>query len=916
VRSLSLSILFASLLAFSSPAEAVTLTITTDGTVSGAVGAVAATGSQVCNPDPGGSGGGTCVFDFPAGTFLRLGADSPNTPGILSGGTGDAAGCGTSTCSFTLNVDSFIRGTFGAGQGPYASVQMVLEGTGKGSILTNNNTCQNWELGYSACTIYYGIGSVVRLQGVSVPGNIFDGFSAGGGDASGCASSTAPCEFTLTTIGTIHAAYSPLTSIAVQPNAVTIGVGQSNLFSAFGTFASTATRQIFSGVGRWTTRSPMATARFGLAAAGLNNRVYAIGGVDGFCPSSPCPFSPLKTVEMYNPAAFDFGTSDQWSPRAPMLTAREGLAVAVANGQIYALGGHTLGGGAVASMEVYDPVADTWTAMAPMNTVRAGLAAAVLNNIIYAAGGADGASTLDTLEAYDVASNTWTTKTPMTFARTGLALAAVNGRLYAIAGGPNSGLVEEYDPATDAWTTKAPMPSGRAAVTAGVIDGLIYVVAGNSTLPVPGSIDVYNPAADTWVSLGAPPTARGNFGLGVLDSRLFVAGGSDAGNIALAMLEAFRPPETIWTSGNTSVATISFNNGNALALSTGTSMIRARSVGISSGAQSATLTVATGGGGGGPQISLGLPGSASTQVGQADWGCGSFFFSGGTGTSASATINYGDGTGVQTLPLIVPPPVSGPCTPVGGGTPTGVFAFSHAYATIGTFHVSLTVTNDTTHASQGGGFDVQVAEGNGGGDDNGCFLVSTNFIAGAVPFDTVHMKVFDRATGDLVFEADVPLGVMDLGSAPAGLYRVEFTVPAGYLITPAQIEFDGICGQPIVLTAYITVADTTPPIIASVVPSSNSLWPPSHQMVPISVAVAVTDAVDPAPACSIASVTSNEPVGATSPDWSFSANSLLVSLRAERDSARVYSIRVACTDHSGNTATGVTTVRVDHDKGN
>ncbi|HMB81802.1 MAG TPA: hypothetical protein VKI43_17120, partial [Vicinamibacterales bacterium] len=183
VKSFSRAILLLCLCVWYRPAEAAKLTITTDGTVSGAVGVIAP-GSNVCNPNPGGgAGGGTCVFDYPAGTFLRVSADAPNTPGFFSDGTGDAAACATSTCSFVINQDSFIKATFGIVPGPYASITMVLGGAGKGAVRTDNDTCQNWELNFSACTIYYAPGSLVTLEGDSVAGNIFDGFSGAAGDA-------------------------------------------------------------------------------------------------------------------------------------------------------------------------------------------------------------------------------------------------------------------------------------------------------------------------------------------------------------------------------------------------------------------------------------------------------------------------------------------------------------------------------------------------------------------------------------------------------------------------------------------------------------------------------------------------------------------------------------------------------------
>ena len=86
----------------------------------------------------------------------------------------------------------------------------------------------------------------------------------------------------------------------------------------------------------------------------------------------------------------------------------------------------------------------------------------------------------------------------------------------------------------------------------------------------------------------------------------------------------------------------------------------------------------------------------------------------------------------------------------------------------------------------------------------------------------------------------------------------------------------------------VTVRDKTAPVIASVKPSVTVLTPPDHRMVPVTVAVTMSDLVDASPVCRITSVLSNEPISGTgtgdlSPDWYLTGN-LTVNLRAERKS--------------------------------
>jgi hypothetical protein len=127
----------------------------------------------------------------------------------------------------------------------------------------------------------------------------------------------------------------------------------------------------------------------------------------------------------------------------------------------------------------------------------------------------------------------------------------------------------------------------------------------------------------------------------------------------------------------------------------------------------------------------------------------------------------------------------------------------------------------------------------------------------------------------------------------------------------------------------VAVTDTVPPVIASIVANPDTLWPPNHKLVPVSITASATDC-DPSPTCRIVSVTANEPVrgpgsGNTDPDWvitdpgpKVSPAVLGVALRAERaggGEGRVYRIDVTCADASGNTTAGNTTVTVPHDQG-
>jgi hypothetical protein len=120
----------------------------------------------------------------------------------------------------------------------------------------------------------------------------------------------------------------------------------------------------------------------------------------------------------------------------------------------------------------------------------------------------------------------------------------------------------------------------------------------------------------------------------------------------------------------------------------------------------------------------------------------------------------------------------------------------------------------------------------------------------------------------------------------------------------------------------VTVVDTTPPRIRSAKAKPSTLWPPNHKMVPVRIMLSVQDVCDAQPYCRIISVKSNEPVvgtggGDRAPDWVVTGN-LTLKLRAERSgkgNGRVYTIKVRCTDDSGNSSTKTVKVKVPHDRG-
>ena len=290
----------------------------------------------------------------------------------------------------------------------------------------------------------------------------------------------------------------------------------------------------------WTTKVSMPTARALLGTGTVGGTVYAVGGNSNG--------TVLATVEAYDP------NTNAWSPEASLPTARICPAVAGINGVLYAVGGDPTGNNnPVATVEAYDPATNTWMTRASMPTARYCLGVAVVNGILYAVGGAASNGTpLATLEAYDPTTNTWTTKASMPTARVDLGVAVINGILYAVGGfsiinnvGTNQATVEAYDPAANAWVTKASMPTARHRFGVGVINGILYAVGGQSSQSNPPTfasmLEAYDPSSDMWSTKAPMPTVRSSLGVTAINGVLYAVGGVTVSGALQATVEAYQP---------------------------------------------------------------------------------------------------------------------------------------------------------------------------------------------------------------------------------------------------------------------------------------------------------------------------------------------------------------------------------------
>lgn len=233
-----------------------------------------------------------------------------------------------------------------------------------------------------------------------------------------------------------------------------------------------------------------------------------------------------------------------------MNTARRNhIVIALPNGKILLTGGAANGNatGALASAELYDPVAHTFTTISPMNVARADHTLTLLpNGTVLVAGGFNDANiALQTAEIFNPTSNTFTLLTaPMISSRaehTSTLLA--NGKVLLAGGNDATGAslasAEIFDPVAGTFTASThAMNSVRQIHHADLLtNGRVLISGGFDTNGNPlASAEVYDPVADTFTLTGSMGTARGNHASALLyNGKVLVAGGLVPGEGSTAL---------------------------------------------------------------------------------------------------------------------------------------------------------------------------------------------------------------------------------------------------------------------------------------------------------------------------------------------------------------------------------------------
>ncbi|MCS6774852.1 MAG: LuxR C-terminal-related transcriptional regulator, partial [Thermoflexales bacterium] len=174
-------------------------------------------------------------------------------------------------------------------------------------------------------------------------------------------------------------------------------------------------------------------------------------------------------------------TNDRWHPRDSMRTARTRSAVALVEGEVFAIAGEANG---VPTSEtlIYSPQQDTWRVGPEKPTPVSGAAAAVLDGLIYVLGGTtpDGQLTRQ-VEILDPRARAWRSGLELPQPLTAHAAAATKDAIFVLGGRASTGITAEVhrlDRATQRWERLPPMPTPRSQLAAVVLSNRLYAIGG------------------------------------------------------------------------------------------------------------------------------------------------------------------------------------------------------------------------------------------------------------------------------------------------------------------------------------------------------------------------------------------------------------------------------------------------------
>ena len=292
--------------------------------------------------------------------------------------------------------------------------------------------------------------------------------------------------------------------------------------------------------GRWVTRAELPLPRSEMAwAVAYEGRMHLLGGYGEQRVDRPYH-------QAYDPAA------DRWSDAAALPRGANHVGVAVLDGRLYAIGGHTEQNRKPHdACFVFEASSGRWRQIASLPRACGAVACVGLGGKLHAIGGAIGDTgpskkSVDWHLSYDPRADRWEPRAPLPTGRDHTGTLVVDSLIHVVGGRvdsfhTNSNLHHAYDARSDRWEPRSPLPTARSGHGAVLYRGRIFVMGGEGTNRVYGQNEAYDPISDSWEAFAPMPTPRHGLGAAVVGDSIYVAGGGPVmgGGVQSAVHEAF-----------------------------------------------------------------------------------------------------------------------------------------------------------------------------------------------------------------------------------------------------------------------------------------------------------------------------------------------------------------------------------------
>ena len=281
--------------------------------------------------------------------------------------------------------------------------------------------------------------------------------------------------------------------------------------------------------GAWSLSGAMSTPRVHNTANLLpDGRVLVAGGM--------LPPNALASTETWNQTTGGFTAGPSMSvPRVYHSS------VTLSDGKILVVGGTSVTDGALAlaSAEIYDPIAGTWAVTGSMANARNGCVAVLLaDGRVLIAGGnwgrERGYNSMEYCEIYNPSTGTFTPAASMSKGRAFFAAVLLaDGRVLVAGGSAQGGLsyhdAEIYDPSNDVWSPAGGITAGGSGLSLTRLSDCRVLVAGgfnDNNSAMEADADLFDPVTNTFSPLAPMHVVRSSHSATLLgDGSVLIAGG-------------------------------------------------------------------------------------------------------------------------------------------------------------------------------------------------------------------------------------------------------------------------------------------------------------------------------------------------------------------------------------------------------